>query len=99
MGPLEATRCITLQMECIDFNHSDRTLRYRQAVSILPSSDTALSFPNIFKDQHQLKGFYRLINNKSVDHSTFISGYQSGLIQYSKEQQLLTPWFLVQDTM
>jgi hypothetical protein len=65
----------------------------------LHSSNTALSFPNIFKDQHQLKGFYRLINNKSVEHSTFITGYQSGLIQYSKEQQKLTPWLLVQDTM
>jgi hypothetical protein len=99
MGPLGAGRCITLQMQGIAFNHLDRSCRYDQIVSTLHSCNAALSFPNIFRDQHQLKGFYRLISNKAVDHSTFIRGYQSGLISYSREQDQLTPWLLVQDTM
>jgi hypothetical protein len=39
------------------------------------------------------------MNNKSVNHSTFTSGYGSGLIAYSKEQSNTEPWILVQDTM
>jgi hypothetical protein len=39
------------------------------------------------------------MNNKSVDHSMFISGYRSGLIAYSKEQVSADPWILIQDTM
>jgi len=99
MGIFEESRCITLQMQGIQFNHLDRKNRYQQVASVLHSSNASLSFPPLFKDQHQLKGFYRLINNKSVSHSTFISGYQSGLIQYSMEQEKITPWILVQDTM
>lgn len=99
MGIFEESRCITLQMHGIQFNHLDRTSRYHRVASVLHSSNASLSFPDLFKDQHQLKGFYRLIDNKAVDHSIFISGYQSGLAQYSKEQKKLTPWVLVQDTM
>jgi len=86
-------------MEGIQFGHLDRKSRYNQVISVLNSSNTSLSFPDLFKNQHQLKGFYRLMNNKSVNHSTFISGYQSGLIAYSKEQSKADPWILVQDTM
>ncbi|MDB4903992.1 MAG: transposase [Mucilaginibacter sp.] len=99
MRIFEESRCITLQMQGIQFNHLDRKSRYQQVISVLHSSNVSLSFPTLFKDQHQLKGFYRLINNKSFSHSTFISGYQSGLIQYSTELEKLEPWILVQDTM
>ncbi|MFC0516821.1 IS4 family transposase [Mucilaginibacter angelicae] len=99
MGIFEESRCITLQMHGIEFNHLDRKSRYQQVISVLNSSDPSRSFPNLFKDQHQLKGLYRLLNNKSVSHSKFISGYQAGLVQYSKEQDKSTPWILVQDTM
>jgi hypothetical protein len=86
-------------MQGIQFGHLDRHTRYDKVIGALHSTNAFLSFPEVFKDQHQLKGFYRLINNKAVTHSTFISGYQSGLIQYSKEQPELWPWILVQDTM
>jgi len=99
MGIFETSRCITLQMEGIRFGHLDRKARYDQVISVLNSSNPSLSFPDLFKNQHQLKGFYRLMNNKSVNHSTFISGYQTGLISYSKEQSNADPWILVQDTM
>jgi hypothetical protein len=68
-------------------------------ISVLHSSNASLSFPDLFKNQHQLKGFYRLMNNKSVNQAIFISGYQSGLMVYSKEQSNADPWILVQDTM
>ncbi len=99
MGIFEESRCIALQVQGIEFGHLDRSRRYNQVISVLHSSNASLSFPELFKNQHQLKGFYRLMNNKSVNHSTFISGYQSGLITYSKEQSNADPWILVQDTM
>jgi hypothetical protein len=99
MGIFEGSRCITLQVQGIQFGHLDRKHRYDRVISILHSSNASLSFPELFKDQYQLKGFYRLMNNKAVHHSTFISGYQSGLIAYSKEQDNTSPWILVQDTM
>src|SRR5260370_39913750 len=96
---LNGERCITLQMAGIRFKHFYRKSRYQQVMSVLQSSNPSLSFPQLFKDQHQLKGFYRLISNKNITHSTFITGYQSGLIEYSKEQTDQTPWILIQDTM
>src|SRR5476651_2262368 len=99
MGIFEESRCIALQVQGIQFGHSDRKHRYHRIVSVLHSSNASLSFPELFKNQHQLKGFYRLMNNKAVNHSTFISGYKSGLIAYSKEQSNTAPWILVQDTM
>jgi hypothetical protein len=99
MGIFEESRCITLQVQGIQFGHLDRKHRYNQVISVLHSSNASLSFPELFKNQHQLKGFYRLMNNKSVNHSTFISGYKSGLIAYSKEQSNIDPWILIQDTM
>lgn len=99
MGIFEESRCIVLQVQGIQFGHLDRKHRYNRIISVLHSSNASLSFPELFKNQHQLKGFYRLMNNKAVDHSTFISGYKSGLIAYSKEQSNAEPWILVQDTM
>lgn len=99
MGIFEESRCITLQVQGIQFGHLDRKRRYNQVISLLHSSNASLSFPDLFKNQHQLKGFYRLMNNKAVDHSTFITGYQSGLIAYSKEKVREDTWILIQDTM
>jgi hypothetical protein len=96
---LHGERCIALQMAGIRFNHFYRSSRYQQVISVLQSSNPSLSFPQLFKDQHQLKGFYRLISNKNITHSTFITGYQTGLIEYSKEQTDQVPWILIQDTM
>jgi hypothetical protein len=63
-------------------------------------ANPSLSFPNIFKDQYQLKGFYRFINNKSISHNTFIESYKLGLVQYSnKQKNIERPWILIQDSM
>lgn len=99
MGIFEESRCIALQVQGIQFGHLDRTHRYNQVLSVLHTSNASLSFPELFKNQHQLKAFYRLMNNKSVNHAAFISGYQAGLIAYSKEQSACDPWILIQDTM
>ena len=92
-------RCILLQVAGMRFSHVYRRSRYERVISVLQSCNPSLSFPHLFKDQHQLKGFYRLINNKNITHSTFIKGYQSGLVEYSKEQTDQAPWLLIQDTM
>lgn len=96
---LNGERCISLQISGINFSHSYRRARYQQVMSVLHSSNPSLSFPHLFKDQHQLKAFYRLINNDHISQSTFITGYQSGLVKYSKEQTNKVPWVLIQDTM
>lgn len=86
-------------MTHINFGHLDRQDRYTKIISILNESNPSKSFPSLFQDQYQLKGFYRLINNKKIEHSTFISGYQAGLVAYSKAVSDDTPWFVIQDTM
>ncbi|MGL4629964.1 MAG: IS4 family transposase, partial [Leadbetterella sp.] len=65
----------------------------------LTKSDTSLGFPRIFKDQYQLKAFYRLIGNDAISHSTFLDGYKSGLKHYAKNDSLESAYFLIQDTM
>jgi hypothetical protein len=93
------SKCIEYQLSGIAFHHKDREQRFTKVITTLLHSNPSLSFPQLFKDQHQLKGFYRLINNKAVSHSTFLNGYQSGLYKYSNEQKGSEPWILVQDTM
>ncbi|MBD0376858.1 MAG: IS4 family transposase [Flavisolibacter sp.] len=88
----------------MNFAHADRRARYEKVMGVLGQQDCSLSFPYLFKDQYQLKAFYRFINNPAVTHATFMSGYQEGLIQYEKEQDpkqpaLKPPWLLIQDTM
>jgi hypothetical protein len=91
---LISSQCIDFQLSSIVFQHKHRLLRLKKVINILFQSNPSFSFPQIFKDQHQLKGFYRLINNKVVSNSTFVNGYQSGLIKYSKEQKSNLPWIL-----
>ena len=93
------SRCIALQREAMNFGHADRKARFEKVMTVLGHNDCSLSFPHLFKDQHQLKAFYRFINNSAITHTAFIAGYQSGLIQYEKEQEDKQPWLLIQDTM
>jgi len=104
MNGIGESRCVTLQRAAMDFAHADRKTRYEQIMSLLAHSDPAASFPYLFKDQYQLKGFYRFINNPAVTHTAFMDGYCSGLIQFAQEQQDSSgvqqqPWLLIQDTM
>jgi hypothetical protein len=96
---LISSRCIDIQVSSINFHHQDRYVRFKKVIDTLFRSNPSCSFPELFKNQHQLKGFYRLINNKAVEHSIFLDGYQSGLAKYSAEQADTSPWILVQDTM
>jgi hypothetical protein len=92
--------CFEYQISGIDFGHKDRATRFKTVLETMARSQISLGFPQIFKDQYQLKGFYRLINNDFVSHSTFIDGYQRGLIEYSKAQiSDKSRWILIQDSM
>jgi len=102
MNGIGEGRCVTLQREAMDFSHADRQTRYEKIMALLAHSDPAASFPCLFKDQYQLKGFYRFINNPAVTHTTFMDGYRSGLMQYAQQQHdsnAQQPWLLIQDTM
>jgi len=100
MNGLGEGRSILLQREAMQFGHADRRTRYEKVMSSLAQNNSAVSFPYLFKDPYQLKGFYRFINNAAVTHPAFMTGYQQGLIQYANEQpQKEPPWLLIQDTM
>lgn len=93
-------RSIELQKEAMQFGHTDRKARYERVMSLLDQKNCSVSFPFLFKDQYQLKGFYRFINNSGVTHSSFLTGYQQGLIRYANEQtDSKQAWLLIQDTM
>lgn len=91
--------CIILQQEGISFKHKDRSSRYLTLLGTLLSSNLHSSFPVIFKNQYDLKAFYRLINNKAINMETFIEGYQKGLQRYSESIGDKEFWLLVHDTM
>ena len=91
--------CIKLQKESINLKHKVRQLRYLKVLDTLFKMDISFGFPSIFKCQYDLKAFYRLINNESVNQQDFISGYQKGLNQYSQATPDLKPWVLIQDSM
>lgn len=60
-----------------------------------------LSFPKVFKNQYELKGFYRFLSHDAVDSSSLIGAYRRGLNKWAKS---LTPCtkparvFLFQDS-
>jgi hypothetical protein len=91
--------CIILQQESIAFKHKDRQSRYFTLFDTLLSSNLHSSFPAIFRCQYDLKAFYRLINNKAIDMSTFVNGYQKGLQIYSKSVEDKETWILIHDSM
>ncbi len=100
MNGLWEGRSIELQREAMDFGHADRKARDERVMSLLDQNSCSVSFPFLFKDQYQLKGFYRFINNTEITHSSFLNGYQQGLIRYANEQtDSSQPWLLIQDTM
>ena len=91
-------RCVKLQREAMQFGHADCKTRYEKIMFLLGCQDASASFPFLFKDQHRLKGLYRFINNKAVTHDSFLTAYQSGLIQYATEQPSQAedkPWLLI----
>jgi len=96
---LSLDTCISSQISSIPFGHKDRKVRFENLFHTLLKSDSSLGFPRIFKDQYQLKAFYRLIGNDAITHSTFLNGYKSGLKQYAKNESTDSEYFLIQDTM
>jgi hypothetical protein len=60
--------------------------------------DSSGSFPEIFKDQYELKGLYRFLNNEKVEVSSFIKSYRKGLTTWALSQKEDTPLYLFQDS-
>jgi hypothetical protein len=60
--------------------------------------DSSGSFPEIFKDQYELKGLYRFLNNEKVEVSSFIESYRKGLTTWALSQKEDTPFYLFQDS-
>jgi hypothetical protein len=60
--------------------------------------DSSKSFPEIFKDQYDLKGLYRFLNNEKVEVPSFIESYRKGLITWVLAQKKDTPFYLFQDS-
>ena len=75
--------------------------RIAKSQRIIFESDSSSSLPNIFKDQHQLKGFYRVNNNPSVSPEVIVSSYVKGLTShYNSIAQEAKPEYMIlyQDT-
>lgn len=60
--------------------------------------DSSKSFPEIFKDQYDLKGLYRFLNNEKVKVSDFIESYRKGLTNWVLSQKESSPLYLFQDS-
>jgi len=75
--------------------------RIAESQRIIFESDSSASFPNIFKDQYQLKGFYRVNNNASVTPEAIVSSYVKGLTShYNSISKEARPKYMIlyQDT-
>jgi hypothetical protein len=70
------------------FAFGDQRLDVRAAkvLATLVKSQCWEGFPCIFKDQYQLKAFYRLMNNRRVTPGKVIEGYTAGLNAFLREQ-------------
>lgn len=72
----------------LNFHLGDRRLNRRAASCLrqLLSRDMTKGFPRIFEDQHQLKAFYRLMNNPKTTPQKLIRGSWDGLANYFQRQ-------------
>ena len=89
------------QIKHFDLGDVRLNKRAQLCFSRFDESGPANTFPGIFKDQKELKGFYRFVNNPSVRQENIYAGYRKGLASLAKtdvrimEQPRL---YLFQDT-
>lgn len=86
-----------------DFDLGDVRLNKRATLCFrrMDEMGPAHSFPGIFRDQKELKGFYRLVNNPNVKASRIFAGYHQGLVSLVNEAEPLMEQeqlYLFQDT-
>jgi len=99
MIPLDATTAE--QIKYLKLGDSRLNKRAQFIFSRLDEMGPENSFPSIFKDGKELKGFYRLVNNPSVGRESIFAGYQRGLVSLAKTDKRLmkqSRLYLFQDT-
>jgi len=74
------------QSQFFDFGDKRLNARAEKSLKRLINSNPLEGFPRIFKDQYELKGFYRLMNNDKVTPAKIVQGYNSGLRSILSEQ-------------
>lgn len=74
------------QSKFFDFGDKRLNIRAEDCLKTLMNSNPLEGFPRIFEDQHQLKSFYRLMNNKKVTPEKITKGYNKGLQVLLSEQ-------------
>ena len=73
-------RMIVAQLDHFDFGDQRLNGRCSRCARQIIESGAQNSFPHIFKDPYQLKAFYRLMNNKKIDHADFLLVTKKGLL-------------------
>ncbi len=73
------------QIQFFDLGDKRLNARAKKSLKILMNNDPMQGFPCIFNDQYDLKGFYRLMNNKKVTPEKIAAGYQQGLFDLLSE--------------
>jgi len=89
-----------LQSQFFDFGDKRLNTRAEKCVKKLINSDLSAGFPCIFKDQYELKGFYRLMNNNKITSEKIALGLNAGLQSLLAERSLDSPqvYYQYQDT-
>lgn len=69
--------------------------RLQKVNGIMKNADLSKSFPDIIKNKHQLKAFYRLVSYQETKHDNLLTYYNSGAIKNLQPHKL---YFKIQDT-
>lgn len=99
MIPLDAIT--SKQIQYFDFGDARLNKRAQLCFTRFDEMGPGHTFPDIFKNKKELKGFYRFVNNSLVKRECIFAGYQKGLVSLVKtesgmmEQPCL---YLFQDT-
>jgi len=73
---------VNFQMNHYDFGDKRLDKRCRLSQIKLLTAGSEKSFPQVFKNQHELKALYRFANNGLVQHDCFGKAYQRGIYEY-----------------
>jgi len=74
------------QSQFFDFGDKRLNARAEKSIKTLINSNPLEGFPRIFKNQYELKGFYRLMNNNKVTPEKITEGFNNGLRSILSEQ-------------
>lgn len=80
---------VSVQLKHLNLGDLRLNKRMRKSFTKILEVGANHSFPNIFKDQFDLKGFYRLMNNMKVTPEGLYESYQKGLIELVQSHQEL----------